>query len=74
MILLASQTGNLVNKYSLSKILGIDITTIEKYLYVLQKCFHKIIFWKLYQPLNCKNYAISYQYLRNLCSYKRRAF
>jgi len=51
MILLASQTGNLVNKYSLSKILGIDITTIEKYLYVLQKCFHISLIKPFYKNL-----------------------
>ena len=40
MILLASQTGNLVNKNNVSKTLAIDITTVEKYMLVLQKCFH----------------------------------
>ena len=39
-ILLASQTGGMINKNNISKTLGIDITTVEKYLLVLQKCFH----------------------------------
>jgi len=38
-ILLASQTGCLINKNNFSKTLGIDITTVEKYLLVLQKFY-----------------------------------
>jgi len=38
--LLAGQTGNLVNKNELANTLGVDNKTIDKYLYVLQKCFH----------------------------------
>lgn len=40
MFILASQTGNLLNKFELSKSLKIDIKTVEKYVYILQKCFH----------------------------------
>ncbi len=40
LILLAGQTGNLVNKNELSNTIGVDNKTIEKYLYVLRKCFH----------------------------------
>lgn len=39
-IILSSQTGNLVNKNEFSNTLGIDNKTIDRYLYVLQKCFH----------------------------------
>ena len=38
--LLASQTGNLVNKNELAKIIGIDNKTVERYVYILSKCFH----------------------------------
>ncbi len=38
--LLANQTGNLVNKNELAKVLGIDNKTVEKYVYTLSKCFH----------------------------------
>ena len=40
LILLAGQTGNLVNRNELSNTIGVDNKTIEKYLYVLQNCFH----------------------------------
>lgn len=40
MFILSSQTGNLLNKFELSKSLKMDIKTVEKYIYVLQKCFH----------------------------------
>ena len=38
--LLAGQAGNLVNRNKLANIIDIDNKTIDKYLYVLQKCFH----------------------------------
>jgi predicted AAA+ superfamily ATPase len=38
--LLAGQTGNLVNRNELANSIGVDNKTIEKYLYVLQNCFH----------------------------------
>lgn len=50
-ILLASQTGCLINKNNISKTLGIDITTVEKYLLVLQKCFHISIIKPFYKNL-----------------------
>jgi predicted AAA+ superfamily ATPase len=40
LVLLASQTANLVNRNELANTIGVDNKTIEKYLYVLQKCFH----------------------------------
>jgi len=36
----ASQVGNLVNKFELSKTLNISTTSIENYLYIMQKSFH----------------------------------
>ena len=38
--LLSAQTGNMVNRNELSNTIGVDNKTIEKYLFVLQKCFH----------------------------------
>ncbi len=38
--LLAGQTGSLVNRNELANTIGVDHKTIEKYLYVLQSCFH----------------------------------
>jgi uncharacterized protein len=40
LILLAGQTGNLVNRNELSNTIGVDNKTIDKYLYILQNCFH----------------------------------
>ena len=39
-MLLSGQIGNLVNKNELSNTIGIDNKTIERYLFVLKKCFH----------------------------------
>ncbi len=38
--ILAGQTGNLLNKNMLSKSLRIDLSTVENYLYIMQKSFH----------------------------------
>jgi predicted AAA+ superfamily ATPase len=40
LVILASQTGNLLNKFELSKSLKIDVKTVDRYINVLQKCFH----------------------------------
>ncbi len=40
LLLLAHQTGSLVNSNEISRTIGLSTTTIENYLYVLQKCFH----------------------------------
>jgi predicted AAA+ superfamily ATPase len=40
MKILAAQCGNLVNANELSKTLGISLTAVNNYLYILQKCFH----------------------------------
>ena len=38
--ILADQTGNLVNKNEIGNTIGLDNKTAEKYVYILQKCFH----------------------------------
>lgn len=40
LVILALQTGNLLNKFELSKSLKIDVKTVDNYIYILQKCFH----------------------------------
>lgn len=40
MMILAQQTGSLVNTNELSKTLKLSVTAIENYLYIIQKCFH----------------------------------
>lgn len=48
LIILAGQTGNLVNKNELSNTVGVDNKTIDKYLYILQKCFHTALLKPFY--------------------------
>ena len=52
MYILASQTGSLLNKNKLSKILNSHIKTIEKYIYVLQKSFHIDLLKPFYKNLS----------------------
>jgi predicted AAA+ superfamily ATPase len=40
LVMLAGQTGNMVNRNELANTIGVDNKTIDKYLYVLQNCFH----------------------------------
>lgn len=40
LVLLAGQTGNLINRNELANTIGVDNKTIDKYLYVLQNCFY----------------------------------
>ncbi len=40
LLLMAQQTGALVNRNELSRTLGISVTAVENYLYVLRKCYH----------------------------------
>ncbi len=49
--LLAGQTGNLVNRNEMANTIGVDNKTIDKYLYVLQKCFHIRIVKPFYSNL-----------------------
>ena len=49
--LLAAQSGQLVNKNELSNTLGLNQRTIEKYLYILQKCFYVELLPAFYQNI-----------------------
>ncbi len=40
LLILAEQTGNLLNVNEISQTLGLSTTSVNNYLYVLQKCFH----------------------------------
>ncbi len=40
LMILADQAGNLVNRNELANTVGVDNKTVDKYLFVLQKCFH----------------------------------
>jgi hypothetical protein len=40
MMILANQTGSLVNVNELSKTLKLSVTAVENYLYILMKCYH----------------------------------
>lgn len=40
LMILARQTGSLVNINELSRVLNLSVTAIENYIYILQKCFH----------------------------------
>jgi uncharacterized protein len=49
--ILAGQTGNLVNRNELSNTIELDNKTIEKYLLVLQQCFHIALIKPFYSNL-----------------------
>jgi len=49
--LLADQTGNLVNRNELANTIKVDHKTIDKYLYVLQNCFHIALVRPFYSNL-----------------------
>jgi uncharacterized protein len=51
MLLLAQQTGSLVNVNELSKTLKLSVTAVENYLYILQKCFHIHLLRPFYRNL-----------------------
>lgn len=40
LLILADQTGSLLNMNELSRILSLSVTAVENYIFVLQKCFH----------------------------------
>jgi predicted AAA+ superfamily ATPase len=48
---LANQTGQLVNTHELSNTLRFANTTIENYLYILQKCYHISLIRPFYQSM-----------------------
>lgn len=49
--LLAAQVGQLLNKNEISGTLGLNQRTLEKYLYILQKCFYIDLLPAFYQNL-----------------------
>ena len=51
LLLLASQSGNLLNVNELSNTLRITNATVENYLYILQKCFHITLVKPFYNNL-----------------------
>lgn len=51
LMLLASQSGNLMNVNEISNTLRITNATVENYLYVLQKCFHITLLKPFYNNL-----------------------
>lgn len=51
LMLLASQSGNLLNVNEISNTLRITNATVENYLYVLQKCFHIALVKPFYNNL-----------------------
>lgn len=51
MILLSSQTGNLLNQHKLSIALKVPLAAIEEYIYILQKCYHVSIIRPFYQSI-----------------------
>jgi predicted AAA+ superfamily ATPase len=51
LMLLASQSGNLLNVNEISNTLRMTNATVENYLYVLQKCFHTTLLKPFYNNL-----------------------
>jgi len=51
LLLLSEQIGNLLNVNELSQTLGLSVTSINNYLYVLQKCFHISLLRPFYRNL-----------------------
>jgi predicted AAA+ superfamily ATPase len=51
LMLLSSQSGNMLNVSEISNTLRISVATVENYLYVLQKCFHITIVKPFYNNL-----------------------
>ncbi len=49
--LLADQTGSIVNKNELGNTLGLDNKTVERYTYILEKCFHIDLLKPFYRNL-----------------------
>lgn len=66
LIVLASQSGNLLNVNELSNTLRMNNSTIESYLYVLQKCFHISLVRPFYQNLRKELIKMPKIYLNDL--------
>ena len=66
LMLLASQTGNLLNVNEISNTLRISNTTVENYLYVLQKCFHITLLKPFYANLRKELTKMQKVYINDL--------
>lgn len=64
--LLAGQTGNLVNRNELSNTIGIDNKTVDRYLHVLQSCFHIDLVKPFYSNLRKELTKMSKVYFKDL--------
>lgn len=49
--ILADQIGNIVNRNELGNTLGLDNKTVDRYLYILEKCFHIDLLKPFYRNL-----------------------
>ncbi|GAA4396383.1 ATP-binding protein [Nibrella viscosa] len=66
LILLASQTGNLLNTNELATTLRLTHATTDEYLYVLQKCFHISLVRPFFQNLRKELIKMPKVYLNDL--------
>lgn len=66
LMLLASQSGNLLNVNEISNTLRITNATVENYLYVLQKCFHISVVKPFYKNLRKELTKMPKVYLNDL--------
>jgi len=66
MMILASQSGNLLNINELSNTLRINNSTTENYLFVLQKCFHISLVRPFYSNLRKELVKMPKVYLNDL--------
>ncbi len=51
LMILAGQTGSLVNYHELSRTLRLSVTAVESYIYILRKCFHIHLLPPFYQNI-----------------------
>ncbi len=66
LMLLASQSGNLLNVNEISNTLRITNATVENYLYVLQKCFHITLVKPFYNNIRKELTKMPKVYLNDL--------
>jgi len=66
LMVLASQSGNLLNVNELSNTLRMNNSTIESYLYILQKCFHISLVRPFYNNLRKELIKMPKVYLNDL--------
>lgn len=66
LVLLASQSGNLLNVNEIANTLRITNATVENYLYILQKCFHITLVKPFYNNLRKELTKMPKVYLNDL--------